>query len=231
MNDSENRSHQAFTRSQGFGIGHASDFAPTSVAAQLFATLATIVSTLDSHAAAQASSRGSAREGTTTRGQAREELRADLVNINRTARALADEVPGINDKFRVPPVGNDRILLNAARAAAVDAVPLEARFIALEMPADFLADLNDDIARLEATMDDQSRGVGNAIAARVAIETTVDEGVAVLGKLDAIMRNKYANDPATLAEWTSASHIERAPRRKKQSAKPGPSETNEPPTG
>ncbi|HWN10234.1 MAG TPA: hypothetical protein VNO50_13370 [Pyrinomonadaceae bacterium] len=69
------------------------------MAAQLFGTLATIVSDLDTHAAVQASSRGLARAGTTTRGQAREELRADLIAINRTARALAADVPG---KLRSP---------------------------------------------------------------------------------------------------------------------------------
>lgn len=204
---------------------------PNSLSTQLFATLATIVTKLDGHAATQISSRGAAREGTTTRGQAREELRADLVAINRTARAMAAEVPGINDKFRVPPVGNDQLLLSAARAAAVDAQPLSAQFIAHEMPADFLTDLNDDIARLEATMGNQSSGVGNAIAARAAIETTVDDGVAVIGKLDAIMKNKYASDPATLAEWASASHTERAPRRKKAPATPGTGGSNEPSTG
>lgn len=226
MNDSENRKHQTFTRVHGFGTAHVSDFAADSLATQLFANLATIVTDLDGHAATQISSRGSAREGTTTRGQAREELRADLIAINRTARAMSAEVPGINDKFRLPPVGNDQLLLNAARAAAVDAAPISAQFIAHEMPADFLADLNDDIARLEATMGNQSSGVGNAIAARAAIETKIDEGVAVVGKLDAIMKNKYANDPATLAEWASASHTERAPRRKKTPpATPGSGET------
>jgi hypothetical protein len=44
-----------------------------------------------------------------------------------------------------------------------------------------------------------------------------------LRKLDPIIRNKYANDPATLAAWTSASHIERAPKRKKESPPSTPS--------
>lgn len=40
MNDSGNRRHQTFTRADGFGKAHASDFAPSSLAAQLFARLA-----------------------------------------------------------------------------------------------------------------------------------------------------------------------------------------------
>ncbi len=221
MNDSENRKYQAFVRAHVFGQAHASDFAPTSLAAQLFARLAGIVSDLDEHGAQQTSSRGAAFEGTTTRGQAREELRADLKAINLTARAMAADVPGIDDKFRMPPIGNDQLLLNAARAFLADATPLAAHFIAHEMPADFLEDLRDDIAALEAAINNQSRGTGESVAARVGIETKVDEGVAVMNKLEAIMRNKYASNPALLAEWTSASHVERAPRRKKEAKDAG----------
>jgi len=84
-----------------------------------------------------------------------------------------------------------------------------------------LRNLRDDIAALEAAINNQSRGTGESVAARVAIETKVDEGVAVLNKLEAIMRNKYASNPAILAEWTSASHVERAPRRKKEAKDAG----------
>jgi len=42
----------------------------------------------------------------------------------------------------------------------------------------------------------------------------------VLHKLDPIMRNKYADDPATLAEWPSASPVERAPKEKKKTLPP-----------
>lgn len=43
--------------------------------------------------------------------------------INRTARAMADEVEGLTDKFRLPPHDNDQLLLASARAIDGDAVP------------------------------------------------------------------------------------------------------------
>ena len=110
-------------------------------------------------------------------------MRADLKAINLTARAMAADVPGLDDKFRLPPVGNDQLLLNAARAFLADATPLAAQFIAHEMPADFLDDLRDDIAALEAAIGNQASGVGEGVSARVAIETRVDDGVAVMNKL------------------------------------------------
>jgi hypothetical protein len=212
-----------FARVQDFGTEHANDFATNSLGAQLFTTLAEIVTQLDGHAAAQASKGSSAKQGTTSRGQARQALREDLEAIHRTARAMADEVVGLDDKFRLPPPGNDQLLLNAARAFAADAAPFSAQFIRHEMPADFLADLNADIAALEEAISEQSSGVGQRVAAGAAIDSTIDDGVATVRKLDAIVKNKYANNPAVLARWTSASHTERSPRHK-----PAPAPTPEP---
>ena len=38
-------------------------------------------------------------------------------------------------------------------------------------------------------------------------------GLAAVGQLNSIMKNKYARDPENLRAWLSASHTERAPRR------------------
>lgn len=116
MNDRENRRYQMFVRARDFGIAHKTDFASASLGLQLFTRLSDIVTTLDTHAGSQASSVGSAKQGTTSREQARQNLRDDLEAISRTARAMADDVVGLNDKFRMPPQGNDQNLLSSARA-------------------------------------------------------------------------------------------------------------------
>jgi hypothetical protein len=213
MNDSENRKLQMFTRARDFGTTHIADFDDGSLGKQLITQITGIVNELDGLASSQASGRGSARQGTTSRGQAREALHDDLEAINRTARAMANEVPGLDDKFRIPRSENDQNLLAAARAFATDAVPLSTQFIAHELPADFLQDLNDDIDALENAISQQSGGVGHHVAAGAAIDNAIERGVDTVRKLDAVVRNKYTHNPAILAEWTSASHTERAPRR------------------
>jgi hypothetical protein len=218
MIDSENRKLQTFTRMEDFGQAHASDFAANSLALQLFTTLSGIVTKLEQHGSKHVSSHGAARQGTATRGEARDALRELMEHIRRTARVMDQEVPGLSDKFRMPPPFNDQLLLTSARAFLAEATPLSAQFIAHELPATFLEDLADDIAAMEAAMSDQSSGIGNAVAARASIETTIDEGMVVKSKLHAIIMNKYANDPAVLAEWASASHIERAPKHKAPSS-------------
>src|SRR6185436_12792194 len=91
------------------------------------------------------------------RALARAALRERMEGIVRTARALGDEVPGIQDKFRMPRGSNDRDLINAARAFKSDAEPLKAHFIAHEMPADFLDELQEDIDDFESAMSNRCR--------------------------------------------------------------------------
>ena len=212
MNDQQNRRREMFVRVRDFSLEHPGDFPPASVTAQLFTTLGSVITELDDNAAAKSSSDGTARQGTTTRSQAREALRDDLEAINRTARAMSDHVAGLDDKFRLPRGDNDQNLLSAARAFADDATPLSAQFIAHELPADFLDDLNADIAAFETAMGSQSSGVGQRVAAGAAIDDLVEQGNAAVRKLDALVKNKYTNNPAVLAQWTSASHTERGPR-------------------
>ena len=223
MNDSENRRRQTFGRVQQFFLAHDSDFIAGSMGKTVSTTLGTIITELDGYAQAEASGMANQRQGTATRALARTALHDDLEAINRTARSMANEVPGINEKFRMPPTGNDQILLTAARAFGAEAEPLASQFIAHELPANFLADLDAGIAALEAAINDQSSGTSNHAAMSDAIDDAIDRGINVVRKLDAIVKNKYANNPAVLGEWASASHNERAPRQKQTTAPQPPS--------
>ena len=142
MNDSENRRRQTFARVQQFFLAHDSDFIAGSMGKTVSTTLGTIITELDGYAQAEASGMANQRQGTATRALARSALREDLEAINRTARTLSDEVPGISEKFRMPAVGNDQILLTTARAFGVEAEPLATQLIAHELPANFLDGLN-----------------------------------------------------------------------------------------
>jgi hypothetical protein len=58
------------------------------------------------------------------------------------------------------------------------------------------------------------------IAIAEHVEATADtaakvrEGMIIVRILDGIVKNKYANDPGKLAAWISASHVEKAPKKK-----------------
>lgn len=220
MNDTVNSKLQTYRRMDAFCSSRSADFAPTSLAAQLFTTLKSQLTDLTQLTATQAAGSGAARQGTELRDDARGDLRARLKAFNRTAHAIALEVPGLDNKFRMPRGDSDEELIAAARAFAAEAVPLLSHFIAHEMPATCIDDLKASITRFEQSMDDQSDAIGDRMGSRVAINNKLEELNITRRKLDPIMQNKYADDPATLAEWTRASHIERTARKKTESNEP-----------
>jgi hypothetical protein len=183
----------------------------------LFADLRVINAELDAYAARQSSGRNAAEQGTTTKGAARDNLQDDLDAMSRTARAIGEVTPGLEDKFRLPRGrANDQELLAAARAFLADALPMKATFIEYGMPADFLEDLDDDIQAFVAAVELQESGKRDRATATAAIDDVISRGMQIVRRLDAIVYNILRDQPAKLAGWNRARHVERAPKRKRE---------------
>ena len=212
MNSLETRRLEMLTRVRDFGATHAAEFPPASFGGEQFAAVGQVVEELTRLATAQSSSAGSARLGSANRAAAREELREDLQAIARTARAMSLDVPGLEDKFRLPRSGSDQALLTTARVFAADAVPLKAEFVRHEMPANFIEDLNASISQMEEAIRDQNASKRARKAAVAAIDEAMDRGIEAVRRLDPVVRNKFGARPNVLAEWESARHTQRAPR-------------------
>jgi len=217
MNDNQNRRLASFITSRDYFAGVSNQFAPNGVAQQKAGRFVVVITEIQTTAAAQEGDIGQARQHTLGRKETRIELRLDLEAINRAARIM-----GLENEFQLPLEGNDKELLNAARAFARNALPLKAQFIAHEMPEDFLEDLAADIAAFEAAVAKQSDARGSHVAAGEVLDDLFGEGTELQRDLDGFMRNKFANNAEVLAEWTRASHVERAPRRKKPEGGPTP---------
>ncbi len=212
MNSLAIRRYETLKRVRDFGAVRITAFPEASYARELFDKVTNIVNELKGHGADQTTGRGEASSKTTTKAAVREELREALMAINRTARVLAFKTKGLDDKFRFPHNATDQALLNAARAFATAAEPLKAEFIKRELPADFIDQLNGLINSFEDTSSQQSVAKGSRVAARVAIDETISQGLQIIRELDAIIRNKFVSDAKTLAAWEQASHTERRNR-------------------
>ena len=214
MNDREARRHDMFGRVQTFGKANAADFAAGSKAAGHFARLAQIVADLDIEKARQNGGSATAKEVLF------DSLRLDLQSIARTARAIDAGEPGFADRFRNPPTPTQQALLTAADAFARELADpaIVAKFVAYELPADFVADLADDIAAIRSADADMQSDDQTGVASTAAVGRLIREGMAEVMQLDAIMNNKYARNPDRMRAWDSASHVDRAPRRAKQPA-------------
>jgi hypothetical protein len=85
---------------------------------------------------------------------------------------------------------------------------------------------------LRAAISARSNSVADRKASGALIENKLDEIMLVRREMDAYVRNAHRDDPRVLSEWTSAKHIQRAPKRKKDSGGSGgsiPSDGGTPP--
>jgi hypothetical protein len=102
----------------------------------------------------------------------------------------------------------------AARMYATDALPLKAEFIKRGLPDSFLDDLNDDIEAFEEALTQRTQGRETHVNAMATIDDLIECGMNLVRQLDPIMRNLFEDEPGKFAAWLSASHVERAPRRR-----------------
>jgi hypothetical protein len=153
-----------------------------------------------------------------------------MESFSLTARAIAQDMPSMGDKFPMPHNASDQQVLAAAEAFAADATPLSAEFIRHDMPATFIEELKQDIAHFKSTMADQNEGRANHISSTVSIRAALTRGIKAVKRLHAIVRNKFRGNQPILAEWGSASHIERRTRKGPSEPKPGPAPVPATPT-
>jgi len=212
MNALEMRRFEMLARVRDFISTRVEFFPRASLGGQQFVALSVAVENLTREAATQSSGVSSAQQATASRAGAREALRDAMQAVSRTARAIAFNMPGLENKFRFPRSGSDLALLAVARAFAADALPLKDEFVRHEMPESFLEDLQADIADLERAIGGQNTGRGTHVFATASIDEQIERGMNAVRRLDAIVRNKFRDDAATLAAWGSARHVERAAR-------------------
>jgi hypothetical protein len=208
MNKNEIRRYDMLLRVRDFGIRHAADFPANSLGSRLFATVGAAVSDLTSHAAVQTSN--TARQSVSSKAVARATLLEDLEIINQTARAMALELPNLDSQFRMPRGSGDHVLLNAAHAFLTDATPLKNAFISYALPQDFLETLQSNINDFEAAITTKHSATSARVAATASIDETLSRGMTAAQQLKAVVKNRYRNNPAVLAEWTTASHVAQA---------------------
>lgn len=222
MNSVINRTYEMFVRVDAFASERAAAFPANTLGSKMVAELKEVIQTLTGAITSQTTGLSSAQRATAERMAAREALRESMKAIARTARAMALDTPGLENKFRLPRSGSDSALLMTARAFAADLVAFKAEFIRHEFPPTFIEDFESDIEDLERAMDGQNTGRGAHVSATASVDSTAERGMNAVRRLDAIVRNKFRDDPATLAAWESARHVESPSRtRKRTNGNPG----------
>ncbi|HEX8463651.1 MAG TPA: hypothetical protein VF627_03450 [Abditibacterium sp.] len=200
-----------FDKTIAFAAANPTYFPAGKPAGGYIASLQTVSGVLSKHAADQIFSDGLAKSSVAQKRAVLMSIWDDMVAIARVARAHQSEVAGLSDVFKSPKNGreDDWIAAASAMLLALDADPTLAQFfIDNGMPDDFVADLRADIAAFTTISTAQDQNDGNYRAATLEIDAAIKDGIALMIKLDAYCKAKFAGNPVLLAAWNSASHLE-----------------------
>ncbi len=220
MTNVQTHETDAFQRANNFGLKYAAKFPVGTTGATLFAQVGAAVPQAQGQAVNQKSAQGDRAKATLTKAQIHPDLHDQLKAISDSAHTLADlGTPGLDAKFRMPRSAGHGALLTAARQFYQDATPMKTLFISVNLPVDFLDTLDQTTKAFDGAADDQSGGEGDQVNATAGLAGTTATARKALRNLRTIVRNTFKNDPAVLAEWEVASHID---ARKAHHAAPAP---------
>lgn len=220
MNDRVRTRFDAFIRVAQFGTDNAADFPAGNIARAQFDEIVAVITLINQLEAQHAVSFGEARFAFAGKDDKRENLREDLREIARTARSMAYQFPGIDLKFRLGNNLSDANLLALGRAFRQESGEFEADMIAYDLPADFRDDLQTDTDAFEQSLSEPGTAIDAQVAATAELAAAVRRGMIAKRILDGVIKNKYRNNVGKLAAWLSASHVEKAPKKKKVEPKP-----------
>lgn len=199
-----------FGRTLVFNTANAADYATIAEAATQFATVQSAADALDGFFATQTS--GDASMAVEQKSVLRAAIRRKIKAYSRTARALKSDIPGIEKVFSAPDSNNDTTLIAKGRDIVTEAGVHHVALAGLGLAASMATDLTADLDALEAANDAKTAGNVETVGATAGIDNEVDEGMEAEIKLDAIMHNVYRDNPVKLAAWTTARHVQRAPK-------------------
>lgn len=202
----------------------------TAARAEVLAT----INALRTAAKSQTGGRNQSAGGAQLRESCWRALRQVLREINRTARTLEAEHPGIRATFRLPRTRSFPAQTTSAKAIIAAATPIKDSFVAAGLPETFLTEVTTVLAAFEAATAQKHGGKIAQVAATAALKAEAARGIQAATKLDACVRNHFRHQPEILAAWTHARHIQRGRSRPRPTSPPpapapAPAPTAQPP--
>ncbi len=190
------------------------DFMQNRVAAVKIPMLTQKVFSISTHREAQISGTGTSKLKTAVTSNQFDELWDTMKNIVNFATVMAADIEGLENKFRMPRSHSRRNLIASAKVFAADAVNFKDDFINYGILADFINDLLTKADNLEQSILETSSATEARVGAVSELAIDVKAAVELVRQLNPIVRMIYRNDPANLAAWTFASHIQRPAKTK-----------------
>jgi len=218
MKDKETNVLEMFQRVVDLSDREAARFTSNPYVVGRFDELRGTVVEIHAHADKQVTGLSSAHQSTQDKSGARE----TALQILNAMRLTARNIPGQAAEFDFKGKPKDQDLIFLSRSYAAKATPIKAQFIQRGLGIDFLEVLKSATDSVEQRLSNRAEQTQMHASATASIEDLIEQGMALVRELDTIMRNLFRDDPAMLAAWRSASHVERTPRRPAPTPEPEP---------
>lgn len=213
-------------RQLGLLAMNAADFPAASAAGRKIAALKAEVEKFKYLAARQLSGTDNSKMHTDNIDNAFVRLNRLLRRINRAARAVGDETLHLEAKFRLPRQRSQQNLIATARSYYTDSEDYHATFVEYGLGETFRAELLDLIEKIETTKTAVNRAVVTRAEATGGLRESIRLQSRLSDQLDNLVRNHYENNPAMLAAWDIASHLEQPPKSNRRARKEEPAGVN-----
>ncbi len=166
----------------------------------------------------QISKHGAARQQYEIAEEATDALKQAMRDIADFAVTMADDIEGIEEKFRIPRSGGKRGRIASARAFAADAVEYKAMFIERGLASDFIEDLTQKADALEQSLESASAKTAERVGSTESKLQAHKEANKIIARLNPIVQMLYRNNQTKLSEWNFATHVQRDDKPKPPSS-------------
>lgn len=212
MDDESREIYKTGVQVCDFGVVNAADFPKGSRSEVNFKLIAAKIPIIEASGALQESNIG--EQATAIKELAYVALLNYMRKINKTVRGLSIDYPDLMELFRMPHGSSYQKALAAGMAYHANSAAYEELMCNDGgLPEDFRAVLLAKITNLETATTKRNTAKGKEVGATASIATEIKTVFDAIMRLRGTVPNVYENNPAKLAEWESASHIQQPPKR------------------
>lgn len=216
MDELERVVTECLQRINNFGLENLAAVSVNLKAKTAFQAIGNFVALLDEKGALRSSANAEKLSQTGFRRVKRSEVKSFLLEMTETARDIAKNDTSFVNTFRLQHHNlNDALLLETARAFYADSEAVAAKFTDYGFEEDFRDDLDVLIDEFDAAINGQDAALRERVAANATIDELLDNALTGRRTLLVIVPNIFRNNPGKLADWASASHMEKLPKKKK----------------
>lgn len=209
MDGRQRRETERNIRSNTFMTENQADFSGNAIAATKIVELTAKVAKTQEEYQKQLAGDGDIKQDYVAVRDDYDALVDEMRDVRDFANSMAQSIPGLEDKFRLPRSGGKLGMIAAARVFAADAETYKTQFLAYGMDANFIVDLRAKADALENSLAAAEATTGTKVGATDALEIEIKETNKIIEFLDPIVRRVYRANPTKLSAWNYASHVER----------------------